>query len=140
MLSIERDRIDSIRWLMALSQEEFRQVRKDRNDTQKRLKRLESTMTITRSGMTPEAIEELINRRLEEALATHEATHTTHEAARTANALEAENQSQDCSDGDNGNGGNGDGENGNGENGNRGNGNPNENGRGDRPVARECTY
>ncbi|GJU66950.1 putative reverse transcriptase domain-containing protein [Tanacetum coccineum] len=56
---------------------------------------------------------------------------------RTANALEAENQSQNGSDGDNGNGGNGDGENGNGEN---GNGNPNENGRGDRPVARECTY
>ncbi|GJV63994.1 putative reverse transcriptase domain-containing protein [Tanacetum coccineum] len=42
--------------------------------------------------------------------------------------------------GGNGNGGNGDGENGNGENGNSGNGNPNENGRGDRPVARECTY
>ncbi|GKD83074.1 putative reverse transcriptase domain-containing protein, partial [Tanacetum coccineum] len=36
------------------------------------------------------------------------------------------------SDGDNGNGGNGNGEN--------GNGNPNENGRDDRPVARECTY
>ncbi|GJU66955.1 reverse transcriptase domain-containing protein [Tanacetum coccineum] len=85
-------------------------------------------MTITRSGMTPEAIEELVNRRVEEALAAHEAT-------RAANALEAENQSQNGSDGDNGNGGNGDGENGNG-----GNGNPNENGRGDRPVARECTY
>ncbi|GJX68546.1 reverse transcriptase domain-containing protein [Tanacetum coccineum] len=90
-------------------------------------------MTITRSGMTPKAIEELINRRVEEALAAHEAT-------RAANALEAENQSQNGSDGDNGNGGNGDGENGNGENGNGGNGNPNENGRGDRPVARECTY
>ncbi|GJY73901.1 reverse transcriptase domain-containing protein [Tanacetum coccineum] len=85
-------------------------------------------MTITRSGMTPEAIEELINRRVEEALAAHEATHA-------ANALEAENQSQNGSDG-----GNGDGENGNGENGNGGNGNPNENGRGDRPVARECIY
>ncbi|GJS05675.1 hypothetical protein Tco_0322183 [Tanacetum coccineum] len=33
MLSIERDRIDSIRWHMALSQEEFRQVRRDRDDT-----------------------------------------------------------------------------------------------------------
>ncbi|GJY33347.1 putative reverse transcriptase domain-containing protein, partial [Tanacetum coccineum] len=33
-----------------------------------------STMTITRSGMTPEAIEELINRRMEDALAAHEAT------------------------------------------------------------------
>ncbi|GJT05046.1 hypothetical protein Tco_0839508 [Tanacetum coccineum] len=90
-------------------------------------------MTITRSGMTPEAIEELVNRRVEEALAAYE-------EARAANALEDENQSQNGSDGDNGNGGNGDGENGNGENGNGGNGNPNENGRGDRPVARECTY
>ncbi|GKB29607.1 putative reverse transcriptase domain-containing protein [Tanacetum coccineum] len=85
-------------------------------------------MTITRSGMTPEAIEELVNRRVEEELAAHEVT-------RAANALEAENQSQNGSDGDNGNGGNE-----NGENGKGGNGNPNENGRGDRPVARECTY
>ncbi|GJT81386.1 putative reverse transcriptase domain-containing protein [Tanacetum coccineum] len=86
------------------------------------------TMTITCSGMTPEAIKEIINRRMEEALAIREATHAV-------NALEAENQSQNDSDGVNGNGGNGDGENGNG-----GNGNPNENGRGNRPVARECTY
>ncbi|GKC63503.1 putative reverse transcriptase domain-containing protein [Tanacetum coccineum] len=92
-------------------------------------------MTITRSGMTPEAIEELVNRHVEEALAAHEAT-------RAANALEAENQSQNGRDGDNGNGGNGNSGNGNGGNGNgeNGNGNPNENGRGDRPVARECTY
>ncbi|GJV18291.1 putative reverse transcriptase domain-containing protein [Tanacetum coccineum] len=82
-------------------------------------------MTITRSGMTPKAIKELVNQRVEEALAAHGAT-------RAANALEAENQSQNDSDGDNGNGGNG-----NGENGNCGNGNPNENGRGDRPIARE---
>ncbi|GJR86391.1 putative reverse transcriptase domain-containing protein [Tanacetum coccineum] len=87
-------------------------------------------MTITRSGMTPEAIEELVNRRVEEALAAYEVT-------RVANALEAENQSQNGSDGDNGNGGDG---NGNGENGNGGNGNPNENNRDTRPVARECTY
>ncbi|GJY80553.1 hypothetical protein Tco_0493304 [Tanacetum coccineum] len=40
-------------------------------------------MTITHSGMTPEAIEELVNRRVEEALAAYEAT-------RAANALEAE--------------------------------------------------
>ncbi|GJX75078.1 putative reverse transcriptase domain-containing protein [Tanacetum coccineum] len=85
-------------------------------------------MTITRSGMTPEAIEELVNRRVEEALAVYEAT-------RAANALEAENQSQNDSDDDNGNGGNG-----NCKNGNGGNRNPNENGRGDRPIARECTY
>ncbi|GKA26846.1 hypothetical protein Tco_0712955, partial [Tanacetum coccineum] len=95
-------------------------------------------MTITRSGMTPEAIKELVNRRMEEALAAHEATRTT-------NALKVENQSQNGSDGDNGNGGNGNGDNGNsnngnGEKGNGGNGNPNENGKGDRSVARECTY
>nr|GEV96241.1 putative reverse transcriptase domain-containing protein [Tanacetum cinerariifolium] len=86
------------------------------------------TMIIPCSGMTPEAIEELVNRRVEEALAAQEATCA-------ANALEAENQSQNGSNGDNGNGGNG-----NGENGNGGNRNLNENGRGDRPVARECTY
>ncbi|GJV12057.1 putative reverse transcriptase domain-containing protein [Tanacetum coccineum] len=80
-------------------------------------------MTITRSGMTPEAIKELINRRVEEALASYEAT-------RAANALEDANQSQNGSDVDNENDGNGNG----------GNENPNENGRGDRPVARECTY
>ncbi|GJU29077.1 reverse transcriptase domain-containing protein [Tanacetum coccineum] len=90
-------------------------------------------MTITRSGMTLEAIKELVNRRVEEALAAYEAT-------RAANALEAESQSQNGSDGDNGNGGNGNGGNGNGGNGNGGNGNPNENNRGARPVARECTY
>nr|GFA96062.1 hypothetical protein [Tanacetum cinerariifolium] len=80
-------------------------------------------MTITRSGMTPEAIEELINRRVEEALAAYEAT-------RAANALEAENQSKNESDSGNRNG----------ENGNGGNENPNENGGGDRPVARDSTY
>nr|GEW80135.1 hypothetical protein [Tanacetum cinerariifolium] len=92
-------------------------------------------MTITRSGMTPEAIEELVNRRLEEALAAYE-------APCAANAFEAENQSQNGSDGDNGNvnGDNRNGENGNGENGNGGNGNPNENNRDARPVVREYTY
>ncbi|GJT80078.1 hypothetical protein Tco_1054420 [Tanacetum coccineum] len=105
MLSIERDRVDSLRWHMALSHEEFRQFRRDRDDTQRRLRRFEP----------------FVERRL--ALAAYE-------EARAANALEAENQSQNGSDGDNGNGGNG----------NDGNGNPNENGRGDRPVARKCTY
>ncbi|GKE41758.1 putative reverse transcriptase domain-containing protein, partial [Tanacetum coccineum] len=125
MSEVRIDRITEIettqrylRWHMALSQEEFCQVRKDRDDTRRRLRRLESTMTITRSGMTPEAIEELDNRRVEEALAAHEATCA-------ATALKAENQSQNNSDGDNGNGRNR---------------NPNENDRGDRPVARECTY
>ncbi|GKE09772.1 reverse transcriptase domain-containing protein, partial [Tanacetum coccineum] len=61
----------------------------------------------------------------EEALAAYEAT-------RAANDLEAENQSQNSSDDDNGNGGDG-----NGGNGNGGNGNPPENNRDARPVARE---
>ncbi|GJW34513.1 putative reverse transcriptase domain-containing protein [Tanacetum coccineum] len=85
-------------------------------------------MTITRSGMTPEAIEELVNQRVEEVLAAYEATCA-------ANALKAESQSQNGSDDDNGNVGIG-----NGRNGNGGNGNPNENDRGSRPIARECTY
>ncbi|GKD66150.1 hypothetical protein Tco_1308258 [Tanacetum coccineum] len=42
MLSIERDRVDSIRWHMALSQEEFRHVYRDHDDTWRRLRRLES--------------------------------------------------------------------------------------------------
>ncbi|GJT76379.1 putative reverse transcriptase domain-containing protein [Tanacetum coccineum] len=126
MLDIERDRVNSLRLHMSFSQEEFHQVHKDCDDTRGRLRRLESTMTITRSGMTPEVIKELVNRRVEEALAAHKAT-------RAANALETENQSQNGSDGHNGNGGNGNGGNGRNEN-------PNENVRGDRPVARECTY
>ncbi|GJU34274.1 hypothetical protein Tco_1182628 [Tanacetum coccineum] len=86
--------------------------------------------------MTPEAIEELVNRRVEEALAAYEAT-------RAANALEAESQSLKTSQRvDNGNGGNGNGGDGNGNsgdgNGGDGNGrnrkggneNPNENNRG----------
>ncbi|GJZ84270.1 hypothetical protein Tco_0649609 [Tanacetum coccineum] len=48
-------------------------------------------MTITHSGMTLEAIEELVSRRVEEVLATYEAT-------RTANALRAKSQSQNGSD------------------------------------------
>ncbi|GKB01241.1 reverse transcriptase domain-containing protein [Tanacetum coccineum] len=97
-------------------------------------------MTITRFGMTPDAIKELINRRVEEAIAAHE-------EARDANALETENQIQNGSNGgnrngvnENGNDGNGNGGNGNGGNRNGRNENPDENGRGDRPVARECTY
>ncbi|GKE46615.1 hypothetical protein Tco_1477873, partial [Tanacetum coccineum] len=110
MLDIKRDRVNSLRLHMSLSQEEFRQVRRDRDDTRGRLRR---TMTITCSGITPEVIEELVNQRVEEALAAHEVT-------RAANALETENQSQNGSDGDNGNGGNG--------NSGNGNENPDENG------------
>ncbi|GJS63480.1 hypothetical protein Tco_0678044 [Tanacetum coccineum] len=68
MLDIERDRVNSLRLYMSLSQEEFRQVCRDRDDTRGRLRRLESTMTNTRSGMTPAAIEEMINQRVDAAL------------------------------------------------------------------------
>ncbi|GKE41313.1 hypothetical protein Tco_1468597, partial [Tanacetum coccineum] len=42
MLDIERDRVNNLRLHMSLSQEEFRQIRRDRDDTQGRLRRLES--------------------------------------------------------------------------------------------------
>ncbi|GKB19082.1 hypothetical protein Tco_0853005 [Tanacetum coccineum] len=90
-------------------------------------------MTITHSGMTSEANEELVSRLVEEALATYE-------VARGANALKAKSQSQNGSDGDNGNYGNGNGGDRNGGNGNGGNGNLNENNRDVRPVVQECTY
>ncbi|GKB49456.1 reverse transcriptase domain-containing protein, partial [Tanacetum coccineum] len=108
ILDIERDRMNNLRLYMSLSQEEFCQIRRDRDDTRGRLKRLES----------------YVERRLE-VLAAQEAT-------RAANALETENQSQNDSDGDSGNG--------NGGNGNGRNENTDENVRGARPVARECTY
>nr|GEV09204.1 hypothetical protein [Tanacetum cinerariifolium] len=125
LLCIGRDRVDSLRHHMVLFQEEFHQVRKDSNDTQRRLRRLES----------------LVERRLgfrQEVLATYEATYA-------ANALEAETQSQNGSDNDKGNDGNRNGRNGNGGNRNGGNenggnGNPNENDRGARPVYQECSY
>ncbi|GJW27457.1 hypothetical protein Tco_0044332 [Tanacetum coccineum] len=42
MLDIERDRVNSLQLHMSLSKEEFRQVRRDRDDTRGRRKRLES--------------------------------------------------------------------------------------------------
>ncbi|GKB64603.1 putative reverse transcriptase domain-containing protein [Tanacetum coccineum] len=99
-------------------------------------------MTITRFGMTPEAIKELINQA--EALAAYEAN--------CAAELAIESQSHNVDDDDNGNvGGNGNkngrgngdgngGGNGNRNGGGNGNGNHNRNDRGVMPVARECTY
>ncbi|GJT50754.1 reverse transcriptase domain-containing protein [Tanacetum coccineum] len=119
LLCIEGDRVDSLRHYMSLSHEEFHQIRRDRDDARRRLRRLESFV-----------------KRLAEALVNYEAT-------RAANALETESQSQNGNDGDNGNGRNGNGGNGNGnhgDGGNNGNGNQNENGRGAMPVARVCTY
>ncbi|GKE62218.1 hypothetical protein Tco_1512585, partial [Tanacetum coccineum] len=42
MLDIERDRVSNLRLYMSLSQEEFRQIRSDRDDARGRLRRLES--------------------------------------------------------------------------------------------------
>ncbi|GJW08777.1 putative reverse transcriptase domain-containing protein [Tanacetum coccineum] len=114
----QRDRIDSLCFHMALSQKEFWQVRRDRDDTRRRPRR---TMTNTRSGMTPVAIEEMINRRVTEALETHEANRNI-------------GLGNDNDEGGNKNG------NGNGNRGGNGNGNYNENDRDARPVVRECMY
>ncbi|GJZ61187.1 hypothetical protein Tco_0617324 [Tanacetum coccineum] len=114
LLGVERDRVDNLRRHMSHSQEEFHQS--------------VGIVMMLGGGMTPEAIKELDNRRVEEALDAYEATRAT-------NALDAESQSQNGSDRDNGKGGNGNGENGNGGNGNGRNENPNENDRGARPAA-----
>ncbi|GJT22414.1 hypothetical protein Tco_0892351 [Tanacetum coccineum] len=102
MLDIKRDRVSSLRLHMSLSQEEFRQIRRDRDDARGRLRR---TMTNTRSGMTPCAIEVMIDIVSNAAL----------EAHRVNQNLELGNGN------DNGNGN----ENGNGND----NGNDNENGK-----------
>ncbi|GJX11553.1 hypothetical protein Tco_0201412 [Tanacetum coccineum] len=47
MLDIKRDRVNSLRLHMSLSQEEFRQIRRDRDDARGRLKRLESYLERT---------------------------------------------------------------------------------------------
>ncbi|GJV83571.1 reverse transcriptase domain-containing protein [Tanacetum coccineum] len=86
-------------------------------------------MTITRSGMTPKAIEELISRRVEETLVAQEANHDA--------GLIDENQSQNGDDNDNESGGNGNHGNNNGDgNQNGGNGGAKR----DALVARVCTY
>nr|GEV79489.1 hypothetical protein [Tanacetum cinerariifolium] len=122
-MMMERARADRFRQRVRFMESELRQIRRFCYYDRIRFRRLE----------TFAAIEELVNRRVEEALAAYEVT-------RAANALEAENQSQNGSEDDNGNEGNRNGGNGNGENGNGDNENPNENNRDARPVTRECTY
>ncbi|GJR76816.1 putative reverse transcriptase domain-containing protein [Tanacetum coccineum] len=118
LLCIERDQVDSLLHHMALSQEKFCQIRRDHDDTRRRLRR---TTTNTLSGMTPAAIEEMINRRVAEALETREA-----------------NRNIVLGNGNN-KGGNKNG-NGNGNGGGNGNGNHNENDIDVRHVVREYTY
>ncbi|GJY49794.1 putative reverse transcriptase domain-containing protein, partial [Tanacetum coccineum] len=90
MLDIERDRVNSLRLHMSLSREDFRQVRRDCDDTRGRLRR---TMTNTRSGMTPATIKEMINQCVDAAL----------EARRVNRDLELGNGNDNGGDG-NGNG------------------------------------
>ncbi|GJU54649.1 reverse transcriptase domain-containing protein [Tanacetum coccineum] len=78
-------------------------------------------MTNARSGMTHAAIEEMINQRVDA-------------------ALEARRVNQDLKLGNGNDNGNGAGNGNNGGDNGDGNENHNVNGRGDRPVARECTY
>nr|GEV03521.1 hypothetical protein [Tanacetum cinerariifolium] len=147
---MESARADRFRRCMSFIESKLRQIRRFRYYDMMRFRRLETftaafgflsmmlymdfRLVVELVGSSSiSAIEELVNRRVEETLAAYKATHA-------ANALEAESQSQNDSDGDNKNDGNGNGENGNYGNGNGGNGNPNENDRGARPIARECTY
>ncbi|GJT92680.1 putative reverse transcriptase domain-containing protein [Tanacetum coccineum] len=155
MLDIERDRVSSLRLHMSLSQEEFRQIRRDHDDARGRLRRLESTMTNTRSGMTLAAIEEMIDQRVNAALEAHQVNQNLELGNNNGNGNGNNNGNGNGNDNGNGNGnnngngngndnGNGDGNgNGNGNNGGDngdGNENPNVNERGGRMVARECTY
>ncbi|GJU88499.1 putative reverse transcriptase domain-containing protein [Tanacetum coccineum] len=98
--------IDSLPLHTSLTLEELRQARRTRY--------YDRTMTNTHSVMTPATIEEMINRRLAEALEAHEANRN----------LGLGNGNDE---GGNGNGGNG-------------NGNHNKIDRGARPDVRECTY
>ncbi|GKD47756.1 putative reverse transcriptase domain-containing protein, partial [Tanacetum coccineum] len=127
MLDIKRDCVNNLRLHMSLLQEEFCQVRGDRDDTRGILRRLESIMTNTRSGMTSATIEEMINQHVDAAL----------EARRVNQDLELGNGNDNGRGDGNGNG-TGNGKN-RGDNGD-GNENRNVNGRGDRPGARDCTY
>ncbi|GJV67957.1 hypothetical protein Tco_1483466 [Tanacetum coccineum] len=112
------DYVDNLHRHMALSQEEFRQVHRDRDDTRRILRR---TMTNTRSGMTPTTIEEMINRRMTEALET-----------RKANRNIGLGNGNDKGSNENSNG--------NRNRGGNGNRNHNENDKDVMPVVREYTY
>ncbi|GKC97295.1 hypothetical protein Tco_1167570, partial [Tanacetum coccineum] len=94
-MMMERARADRFRRRVRSMESELRQIRRFRYYDRMRFRGLETfaNMTITRSGMTPEAIEELVNRRVEEALAAYEAT-------RAVNALEAESENPNGSDRD----------------------------------------
>ncbi|GKF65406.1 hypothetical protein Tco_0191923, partial [Tanacetum coccineum] len=99
-------------------------------------------MTNTRSGMTHAAIKEMINQRMDAALETRRVNRNLEHGNGNGNGRDGNGNDNEGGNGNgNGNGNGGGAGNGNngGDNG-AGNENHNENGRGDRPVARECTY
>ncbi|GJQ91850.1 putative reverse transcriptase domain-containing protein [Tanacetum coccineum] len=108
LLCIERDRVDGLRHYMALSQEEFSQIRRDRDDVRRILKRLDSFVE-RRLGFCPYYITYRIS---PEALESRESNRNL--GLRNGN--------------DKGGNGNGDG------NGNGGNGNGNQNDNDREPV------
>ncbi|GJS16821.1 hypothetical protein Tco_0411293 [Tanacetum coccineum] len=136
------DRIDSLRRHMSYTQEELRHVHMCRYYDQADFRRLETfatrhlgyafrTMpTTTRSGMTPAAIEEMIERRVMEALEAYEAN------INRGLRMESRDEHEDDNGDDHVN------RNGGGNRNRRGNGdgNPNMNVGGVVPVTRECTY
>ncbi|GJX74993.1 putative reverse transcriptase domain-containing protein [Tanacetum coccineum] len=104
-------------------------------------------MTNTRSGMTHAAIEEMIDQRVNAALEAHQVNQNLELGNGNNNGNDNGNGNGNNNGNDNGNGNGNDNGNGNGNgNGNHGgdngdrNENHNVNGRGDRLVARECTY
>nr|GEZ02863.1 hypothetical protein [Tanacetum cinerariifolium] len=139
MLDVERHKVDCIWHSMSYVQRDFRQIRRFCFYDRVRIGRLEAyamrhwdialiflTMpTATRSGITQDAINELVAKRVEEALKLYEVVKNLITEIGIEDGQQVDNVK---ANGDNGNG-----------NGN-GNGNPNVNNRGVVPVARECTY
>nr|GEY39047.1 putative reverse transcriptase domain-containing protein [Tanacetum cinerariifolium] len=121
MLGVERQRVDRLRRSMLYVQRDLRQIRHLFYDRV----RCRTMPTATRFRMTQDAINELISKRVEEALKAYDAVRNL------GTKTKMENDQQDDNVEANVNHGN--------DNGNR-NGNPNVNNRGVVLVARECTY
>nr|GEU45625.1 putative reverse transcriptase domain-containing protein [Tanacetum cinerariifolium] len=146
----ERERVGRLQRCMSYTQQDLRQIRHFRYYDRVRFGRLETTMRTTRFGMTPESIEEMIARRVAEALENYDANRNQGPLVESGDEHEDENEDDnDDGYGNRNGGGNGNG-NGNGNENRGGNGhrngegnrygNPNMNFRGFMPVVRKCTY
>ncbi|GJQ89611.1 hypothetical protein Tco_0000750 [Tanacetum coccineum] len=147
-LSMEREWVDSVWHYLGYVQKELREIRSFRYYDMMDFRRLETfamrrlgyhvilMMIIIGSGMTPEAIKELISQHVAKALAAQEAN------CNVGPIIESDSENGDEDENGNGGGhGNGNGR-GNGNNGNNYNGNENHGGNmgGAGITARECTY